>query len=45
LDGWFYRGAWDYCGEVEINEEVPSGIGRAVARDGSRFIDCFFLNG
>lgn len=30
---------------MDINGEVPSGFGRAVARDESRFIDCFFLNG
>ncbi len=28
LSGWIYQGGWNYFGEV--NEERPSGFGRAV---------------
>ena len=28
-----------------MNEEKPSGYGRAIAKDNSMFIDCFFKNG
>ena len=45
LAGWTYQGSWKYFGEVEVNKEIPSGFGRAVAVDDSRFIECYFRNG
>ena len=45
LTGWVYQGGWNYFGEVEVNGDEPSGFGRAVAVDDSRFIECYFKNG
>ena len=45
LTGWVYQGGWNYFGEVEVNGYKPSGFGRAVAVDDSRFIECYFKNG
>ena len=40
LSGWVYQNGWNYFGEVEKNENKPSGLGRAIAKDQSRFIEC-----
>ena len=45
LSGWVYQGGWNYFGEVEQNGEKPSGFGRAITIDNSKFIDCYFRNG
>jgi hypothetical protein len=45
LTGFVYQGGWNYFGEVEENGNEPSGFGRAVAVDDSRFIECYFKNG
>ncbi len=39
-----YEGEWKYYGECDQND-VPFGIGRAIAKDNSRFIECYFRNG
>ena len=40
----YYEGNWNYIGECDQNN-VPSGIGRIIAQDGSMFIDGCFKNG
>ena len=37
-----YNGKWNYIGECDVDEDYPSGYGRAVAKDNSRLIDGFF---
>ena len=39
-----YKGNWNYYGECDKNN-VPWGIGRIIAIDGSIFIDSYFKNG
>ena len=42
---WFaYKGNWNYYGECDQNN-VPWGIGRLIAKNGSLFIDSYFKNG
>ena len=42
---WFkYKGNLNYFGECDQNN-VPCGIGRIIAQDGSCFIDGYFKNG